>query len=681
MSKKPQLRTTSRPTGTLRERSESMASATSGDIGRMDAKDIQALVHELRLRQIELELRNEEMVNGLAQIVGTQAELRQFNEQLEIRVKDRSSELLKTQGHLQEHVFFRRKIEEELRRQAQTTMALLDTAHVIILQLDRDAGIVHFNRFMAELSGYELKDLVGKSWFEAFLPPEIHGTLREVFHKAVAGEPTRGNVNPILTKDGRRRLIEWYDKSLVDAEGRIVGVLCTGLDVTERYQHEEDQALLAAIVRSSNDAITGRSVDGIIQSWNEAAVRTYGYSREEAIGRHINLIVPLDRHGEVEMLREHIQRGQSLEQFETVRMSKTGRLIDVSLTESPLRDSSGTIVGSSTTTRDITQRKQMEAQLRESVERFQSVLNTATDAIIIIDELGSMTGVNPATERMFGYQEHEMVGQNVNMLMPAPYHAKHDSYIANYLRTGQAKIIGTGREVVGRRKDGTTIPIDLAVSAFRSGTGPMFTGIIRDISERKEMEHHLADARIEEQRYFAQELHDGVGGQLVGIGMLADHVKEKLLQEKRPEAQEVAALLRYIQEALAQLRRLSHGLMPVEVGPDGLLLALGQLAERMNAAGNVDCRFECPDHVVVRSPADATHLYRIAQEAVSNALRHGKPTRINIHLATNGPVTTLRILDNGSGIRQPIDGQGGMGLRTMKYRASQIGATLTNEKV
>ena len=127
----------------------------------------------------------------------------------------------------------------------------------------------------------------------------------------------------------------------------------------------------------------------------------------------------------------------------------------------------------------------------EAVERLRSVVNHVLDGIITIDSRGTVTTFNPAAERIFGFAASEVIGQNVKLLMPEPYHSQHDGYLASYLQTGEAKIIGIGREVVGRRKDGSTFPMDLAVSEFRLGDERYFTGIVRDITERKRAEAEL----------------------------------------------------------------------------------------------------------------------------------------------------------------------------------------------
>src|SRR5437764_236017 len=172
----------------------------------------------------------------------------------------------------------------------------------------------------------------------------------------------------------------------------------------------------------------------------------------------------------------------------------------------------------------------------EAVERLRSVVNHVLDGIITIDHRGSLTTFNPAAERLFGYSSSEVAGQNVKVLMPEPYHGEHDGYLANYLRTGQAKIIGIGREVVGRRKDGSTFPMDLAVSEVRLADRRLFTGFVRDITERKRLEREILEISHREQLRIGQDLHDGLSQQLAGIGVMCEVLEQKLATKAKAEA-------------------------------------------------------------------------------------------------------------------------------------------------
>ena len=159
-----------------------------------------------------------------------------------------------------------------------------------------------------------------------------------------------------------------------------------------------------------------------------------------------------------------------------------------------LQDDAGRFSGFSSVTRDVTDRKKYETQLLESEGRIRAILAAAVDAIIIIDERGTIESLNGAAERLFGYSAQEMVGKNVKMLMPSPYRDEHDGYLRNHLVTGEKKIIGIGREVMGLRKNGDTFPMDLAVSKVEIGGHNVYTGIVRDISERKSSENQLLES-------------------------------------------------------------------------------------------------------------------------------------------------------------------------------------------
>jgi PAS domain S-box-containing protein len=260
----------------------------------------------------------------------------------------------------------------------------------------------------------------------------------------------------------------------------------------------QDSQRLAAIVESSDDAIIGISFDGIVTDWNPSAQRIYGYSAQDAIGKPVTFLIPPERLAEEADIFDRIQRGERIDHFETERITRDGRVINVSVSVSPIRDQAGRIVGASKIVRDITAQRQVTTALLESEQRLRAIVETAVDGIITIDAQGIVATMNPAAIRMFGYEPREVIGKNVNMLMPSPYREQHDAFLRNYLTTGIKKIIGIGREVTGRRKDGTVFPLDLSVSEIVLGQGRMFTGIIHDISERKAAEEAL---RHSEERY------------------------------------------------------------------------------------------------------------------------------------------------------------------------------------
>jgi two-component system, LuxR family, sensor kinase FixL len=320
------------------------------------------------------------------------------------------------------------------------------------------------------------------------------------------------------------------------------------------------------------------------------------------------------------------------------------------------------------------------AALRDSEQRLHAILDTAVEGIITIDARGLIETVNPAAERIFGYKAEELIGKNVKVLMPSPYRENHDGYLDNYKRTGHAKIIGIGREVVGQRKDGTTFPMDLAVSQVRLHDKMIFTGFVRDITERKRLEKEILQISESEQHRIGQDLHDGICQHMTAIELMAEVLQQNLSRTNKRKAAQAEKIAAEVREVISQTRALARGLSPVVMESEGLMSALKELASTTHRIFRVDSKFLCPKPVLVSDNTVATHLYRIAQEAVSNAIKHGKSHDIDIILSADSDKITLAIQDNGLGKRAPEPATKGMGLHVMKYRASMIGGSLEIRK-
>jgi PAS domain S-box-containing protein len=325
---------------------------------------------------------------------------------------------------------------------------------------------------------------------------------------------------------------------------------------------------------------------------------------------------------------------------------------------------------------DWAERTQADEALLGQEARLRAIFETVADAIISIDRRGVIQTVNTATERMFGYTAAEMVGQNVSMLMATPHREAHDGYIARYVQTGEKHILGIRREVEARRKDGSVFPTDLAVSEIEH-LG-LFTGVHRDLTERKQLERDVVEAASLEQRRIGQDLHDSVGQELTALNLLTRDLAEVLPTDPSTAARIVERMAQGLQRSHRDLRAVIRGLLPVAVDAQGLMAALADLAERTSQEGDVSCRFDCPETVAVADNLAATHLYLIAQEAVRNAVQHARPRSVRISLTSDG-VLALSVEDDGVGIpARPAEPQG-LGLRIMRNRAAIIGATLTIE--
>lgn len=314
--------------------------------------------------------------------------------------------------------------------------------------------------------------------------------------------------------------------------------------------------------------------------------------------------------------------------------------------------------------------------VQENEARLQAIIKTVVDGIITIDGQGIIESVNPAVERMFGYKARELVGRNVARLMPEPYSRQHDAHIQRYLKTGRAHIVGIGREVAGLRKDGTVFPMDLAVSEWRLGERVMFTGVVRDITERKRAEEAIASVSEEERRRFGRELHDGLGQQLTGVALLAKALQSKLSNHGLPCQEEARDIADLTSRVLNDVKRHAHGLYPVELERRGLAAALEELALNQRSLFGVSCTFEVRGPMPDMELRTALHLYRIAQEAAHNALKHGRAKRVCIRMDRQDNMLCMQVEDDGRGMPARLPARRGMGLTIMKHRASSIGAAL-----
>jgi signal transduction histidine kinase len=203
-----------------------------------------------------------------------------------------------------------------------------------------------------------------------------------------------------------------------------------------------------------------------------------------------------------------------------------------------------------------------------------------------------------------------------------------------------------------------------------------------DITESKRLEKAVLDISARERRRIAQDLHDGLGQHLTGIAFLSKVLQERLGDGLPAESAEAARIVQLVNEAIDKTRELSRGLLPVGPEPLGLMTALERWAEEVENLFGLDCRFTCPEPILVHDEDVATHSYRIAQEAVNNAIRHARATRIDIRLEKEGGGFAMRVADNGVGIREdPRSGAThGLGLQIMNYRARMIGGELRVER-
>ena len=388
-----------------------------------------------------------------------------------------------------------------------------------------------------------------------------------------------------------------------------------GANVNSRWAAEAANRL-AAIVASSEDAIVGKTLEGIVTDWNQAAESIFGYSATEMVGQSISLLVPPGLEDEEAEILRRIGRGERIEHFETKRRRKDGGIIDVSVTISPVFDRQGDIIGASKIARDITATKRAQQLLMEREAHLQSVLNTVPDAMIVIDPKGVIQSFSATAETLFGYSAEEAIGKNVSTLMPEPDRSRHDSYLARYMTTGERRIIGIGRVVVGRRKNGATFPMELAVGEVKLGEKRHFTGFVRDLTERQETQKRLQELQ-------AELVHMA---RLTALGEMASTLAHELNQP-------LTAAASYLNGARRLLDGGRQDDLPMVRG------AIESAAEQALRAGQIIRRLR---EFVARGESDRQpeDLHRLVEEACALALVGAKEAGIHftLHLADDLPL-------------------------------------------
>jgi len=316
-------------------------------------------------------------------------------------------------------------------------------------------------------------------------------------------------------------------------------------------------------------------------------------------------------------------------------------------------------------------RRQLDQEARLK-DRYQELFENARDVVYTHDLKGQVTTINQAGEEILGRDRKEIVQKRLLDFIAEEQRPAAGLWLEHILD-------GTAPEAVEWDfVTGTGARVRLEISTRlveHDGQRVEVEGIAREVTERRRLENEILEISTREQRRIGHDLHDGVCQQLSGIAFISDVLAGKLDEDRRAEAADAHKITEMVNKANRQARSLARGLFPVRLEESGLVAALGELAEDTSAFFNTRCEFVCEGTLDVHEHIVAHHLFYIAQEAVLNAVKHGKPTLIQILLAPAGEDGyTLTVRDNGTGLPAPVKDGPGMGIRIMKYRARMIGA-------
>jgi PAS domain S-box-containing protein len=363
----------------------------------------------------------------------------------------------------------------------------------------------------------------------------------------------------------------------------------------------------------------------------------------------------------------------------------------------PYRSQGNKVVGVVVTFVDFTDRLLLEKSLKESKDHLEAILDSAVDAILTIDDYGVISRINPSTERLFGLPREEILGRSVVSLLTLSDSEQPLQVLSNQampmLKYGAESYL----ELKAKRKNCTDFDAELTVSRIASSS--LSIVVIRDVTQRMDLQKKILQIASDEQRRIGQELHDGTQQELTGLSLIAGTIEEFFSQKASLEAEKyerltlkeselsriaitASKLVQGLNEANRHVQSLSHGIMPVQIDIKGLHSALTELAHETSVDDKVDCNFVQSGALTIDSNGVATHLYRIAQEAINNALRHGGASNISVSLSCDAYKVLLEITDDGCGMDatlMTISGKPnhGTGLQIMEYRASVIGGKLS----
>ncbi len=382
----------------------------------------------------------------------------------------------------------------------QKTRAMIISALDPIITIAAKGIIESVNPAFTKMFLYEPEEVVGKN-IKMLMPEPYHSEHDEYLdnykrtgNKKIIG---KGREVTALRKDGSTFPIHLSVSEYLIGDTKLFTGIVRDLTAQKEAERllEVSEQKSRAMISSALDPIITIAAKGIIESVNQAFTKMFLYEPEEVVGKNIKILMPEPYHSEHDGYLDNYKRTGDKQIIgkgrEVTALRKDGSTFPIHLSVSEY------LIGDNKLftgiVRDLTAQKEAERLLEVSEQKSRAMISSALDPIITITGKGIIESVNPAFTKMFLYQPGEVVGQNIKMLMPEPYHSEHDGYLDNFKRTGNKKIIGKGREVTALRKDGSTFPIHLSVSEYLIGNNKLFTGIVRDLTEIKDNEAYLEE--------------------------------------------------------------------------------------------------------------------------------------------------------------------------------------------
>jgi len=523
-------------------------------------------------------------------------------------------------------------------------LKFLDIAGVIIVSLDKDGKVSYINKKGCEVLGYSEEEILGKNWFNNFIPEKVRKETLDVFGKLMKGEVQSAEYfeNPVLTANGEERIILWHNTILKDELGRIKGTLSSGNDITEKKRAEEKlregEKKLKAIVESAKDGIIMLNENGEVTFWNKAAEEIFGYKSEEIIGKNLHRIIAPEKY------RDKFEKG-----FKKFKKTGKGRVVGKTLELSILRKDGKEIYIELSVSgvklngrwnavgivRDITERKRAERKLRESEERLKTIMNAVQAGIVVIDaEKHEIVDINPAAIRMIGVSRENIIGKKCHEhICPA--------------EVGKCPITDLNQTVDMSERllitaDGKKVPVLKTAKVIKLNNRKHIVESFIDISERKKLER--TQLQLNEALKLINKIlrHDILNDLTVIKGSIEVYRESK-------DDELLTTALKSIDKSVDLIRKMREVESVTSTGGSLKMMSAREVIDEVIKNYNIEINIEGDCTVMVDDAFSS-----VIDNLIRNAIVHGETEKIDISIRKSGNECEIRVSDYGRGISDEI---------------------------
>ncbi|HUF02189.1 MAG TPA: PAS domain S-box protein [Gaiellaceae bacterium] len=572
------------------------------------------------------------------------------------------------------------RLQAELRAEVRLTGALADTAPALVANVDTQGRLLKLNPATVRASGYEHEDeLRGKLFWDVFIDDWERDEMKARFAAAAPDFPPAEYENTFTNVRGERLVIYWRASPVVDEAGRVVSIVAGGLDITERKRREEEirssEERLRAVIESAPVAIVEIDLEDRVLQWNPAATRIFGWSAEEVVGRPLPIIPPERAHEFRNLLRgTHTER--SVTGFETARLRRDGTLVDVEISNAPIRNATGEIVGVMAVFSDVTERRLRAQEAVRQRDFLHAITETVPSFLVAVDADAVVAEHlnNRSFLEAFGWAEHELVGKSFLGLI-----AREDDEGARMTIASAAKgIAQPEQESIWYDRAGNERIVAWTARPVLDPSGRHLVLVSgTDVTVRRRHEEEirasrtrLVEAEDEARRKLERNLHDGAQQRLVALSVALRLAESKLELDPPRAASLLAGARAELGHALEELRELARGIHPAVLTARGLGAALESLVSRMP----IPVELEHPDERL--APAVEAAAYYVVAESLTNVAKYAQASEAAVHVSRRDGRVVVTVTDDGIGGANP---ESGSGLRGLADRVAALDGVLAVE--